>query len=258
MADPVEVREVASLDEARAAADLIDRVWDERRVVTPALLRAMSTHGSPVLAAFAGGRMVGAQMGFLALAEDGLSLHSHVTGVEPGLQHAGVGLRLKVAQREWCLQRDIHLITWTVDPMIARNAYFNLEKLGARATRFHRDFYGPMGDAHNAGERTDRLEVRWELADPGVAAALEGRRDEPPGDAPFLLDAEDGAPAPGGGGGDRVLLRIPSDYPALRASDPGGARAWREAAGDAFEAAFASGYLATRFLREGIYVLERA
>ena len=80
---------------------------------------------------------------------------------------------LKAAQRDWCLARGIDVVTWTMDPMVARNAWFNLHKLGAVGVAFHRDYYGPMDDTFNRGERSDRLEFRWDLRS-DVDVAVEG------------------------------------------------------------------------------------
>ena len=94
----------------------------------------------------------------------------------PDRRHAGVGFALKLAQRASCLDRDIHLVRWTFDPLVARNAHLNINKLGATCDRFHRDYYGQMPDAINAGDRSDRLVVRWRLdREPGAPRA--------PGDA---------------------------------------------------------------------------
>lgn len=254
----ITIRELTSLGEARAASELFDRIWGKARVVSHELLLAMATHGGEVLGAFREGELVGAQMGFLGLLEGRPVLHSHVTGVAPDVQHRGVGLLLKRAQRDWCLDRDIDTVTWTFDPLVARNAYFNLRKLGVIADRLHRDFYGPMTDALNAGDRSDRLEARWELRAPRVVAALAGERPLPdPAGAAILLDEAEGRPVPGEPGGERMVVRVPPDYAALRGTDPPGARAWRDAVADALEAAFAAGYQAVDFLREGGYVVER-
>ena len=77
-----------------------------------------------------------------------------------------VGYALKLHQRAWALQRGIATITWTFDPLVRRNAYFNLAKLGVRATRYLPNFYGAMQDPINAGDDTDRLLVDWDLASP--------------------------------------------------------------------------------------------
>lgn len=257
MAEGLEIRALSSLEDMREASALIDRVWGERRIVLPALLRALADHGNPVLGAFREERMVGAQMGFLGWEEGTLLLHSHITGVAPEDQHAGIGLELKRAQRAWCLERGIDTVTWTFDPLVARNAFFNLEKLGAVADRFHRDLYGPMNDAFNAGDRSDRLEVRWALRSARVEAALAGRLPEAAAGDAVLVDERAGVPVPGAPSDAPVLVvRIPLDYHVLRRADPGAGAAWRDAVGDALEQAMAAGYRATRFLRDGAYLLE--
>jgi predicted GNAT superfamily acetyltransferase len=239
MDDRIEVRPLRSLDDVRAASALFDRIWQERRVMGAPLLRAMADHGGQVLGAFDGPEMVGALVGLVGLTEDARPiLHSHITGVTPNAQEHGVGFLLKRAQREWCLSRGIDVVTWTMDPLVARNARFNLHKLGAVGVAVHRDYYGPMDDAFNRGERSDRLEIRWELTADRVERAMAGQPIEP--------DTE-GA----------ELVPVPSDYHALRDSDPEGARKWRDDVADALAGAFDRGYRATGFLRKGAYVLER-
>jgi predicted GNAT superfamily acetyltransferase len=260
MAEPITIRELSSLDDSRAAAALLDSIWGGRAVITSELLLAMGTHGGLVLGAFRGETLVGAQMGFLGLVGGRPVVHSHVTGVVPDEQGAGVGFALKLGQRDWCLARGIHVVTWTFDPLIARNARFNLHKLGAVAYRFLRDFYGPMDDAFNVGDRTDRLEVRWDLRSPRVEAAIAGRSPEESdaGETRAVLDERAGQPFPlEVGEATRIAIRVPSDYQSLRRTDPAAAKAWRDAVGDALEQAMRSGFRAIDFLRQGTYILER-
>jgi predicted GNAT superfamily acetyltransferase len=258
-AGDITIRDLSSVEDMRAMAALLERIWREPRILTLELLRALATHGNPVIGAFESGRLVGAQMAFLGLEEGRTILHSHVTGIEPSEQHRGIGFLLKLAQRDWALAHAIDVVTWTFDPMIARNAYFNLRKLGAIGHRFLRDFYGPMDDAFNAGERSDRLEARWELRHPRVEAALGGGEPEPDAaGAVALLDASDGEPQPHTDReGDRLLVRVPSDYLMLREDDRDVATAWRDAVADALEEAFTRGFRATSFLRQGAYLMER-
>jgi predicted GNAT superfamily acetyltransferase len=254
----VEVRELSTLEELREASELYERVWGEP-VMSVELMRAMSAHGCELLGAYAGGRIVGAQTAFLSRHDDEIALHSHVTGVDATVQHQGIGAVLKWAQRDWALGHGIEVVTWTFDPMVARNAYFNLQKLGARAVRFLRNFYGVMSDAFNAGERSDRLEIRWELRHPRVEAAAEGRTE--PGAGPeglaSLLRNREGRPVPADAEAEVATVEVPSDYLALRADDPDLARTWRDAVADALEGAFDRGYEAVGFLRSGAYLLER-
>ena len=256
----VAIRDLSSVEDVQAMAALLDRIWEEPRIVTPELLRALATHGNLVLGAFLGEELVGAQMAFLGLEEGRPILHSHVTGIAPEHQHRGMGFRLKLAQRDWALARDIEVVTWTFDPMISRNAYFNLSKLGALGSRFHRDFYGPMDDAFNAGERSDRLEARWELPHPRVDSSLRGERPEPDAaGAVAIVDDRDGEPVlRPDREGDRLLVRVPPDYLALREKDRDAARAWRDAVADGLEEAFGRGHRATGFLRDDGYLLERS
>jgi predicted GNAT superfamily acetyltransferase len=256
--DDVTIRDLSSVEDVRAMAALLERIWSEPRILTPELLRALATHGNLVIGAFVGNDLVGAQMAFLGLEEGRPILHSHVTGVAAEAQHHGIGFLLKLAQRDWALSHGIDVVTWTFDPVIARNAYFNLRKLGALGSRFLRDFYGPMDDAFNAGERSDRLEARWELRHPRVEAAFRGWGREPDdGEAIPILDEEDGEPRVHlEREGDLLLVRVPSDYLALRGKDREAAAAWRDAVADALEEAFRRGFRATGFLRGSGYLLE--
>jgi predicted GNAT superfamily acetyltransferase len=257
-ANEVAIRDLSSVEDVKAMAALLERIWAEPRVLTPELLRALATHGNLVLGAFAGSELIGAQMAFLGREEGRPILHSHVTGIAPEHQHRGVGFLLKLAQRDWALAHDIDVVTWTFDPMISRNAYFNIRKLGALGSRFLRDFYGPMDDLFNAGERSDRLEARWQLRDPRVEAILRGNAPEPEAaGAVAILEEEDGEPRLHlEREGHRLVVRIPSDFLALREKDRDAARAWRDAVADALDEVFGRGFLATGFLRDGAYLLE--
>jgi predicted GNAT superfamily acetyltransferase len=252
MGEDVEVRPLTTVGDMEAASSLIDRIWGEERIVVPALLRALSAHGNPVYGAWLEGEMVGAQLGFVGITDEGPVLHSHITGVAPGLQHRGVGYRLKLAQRDWCLEHGVDVITWTFDPMIARNAYFNLMKLGATGEGFHRNYYGDMADSFNIGERSDRIEVRWEVRSERVVGALQGR---PPGpvEGPAILREVDGKPTyeePAWRDARTVILQVPSDYLALKDTDRELAWRWRDAVADALEDVFGRGYRAVGFLRD--------
>jgi predicted GNAT superfamily acetyltransferase len=240
MGEGVEVRPIDSLEDARAASALFDRIWEERRVMGAPLIRAMAAHGGQVLGAFDGDDMVGALVGLVGLTEDGRPvLHSHITGVAPEAQHRGVGFLLKRAQRDWCRARGIDVVTWTMDPMVARNARFNLHKLGAVGAAFYRDYYGPMEDAFNRGDRSDRLEIRWDLRSDRVDSAMAGAPAEP--------DADEAA----------AVVPVPEDYHALRERDEAEAGRWRDRVADELEVAFADGLEATGFLPDRGYLLER-
>ncbi|NED67426.1 GNAT family N-acetyltransferase, partial [Streptomyces sp. SID10244] len=113
------------------------------RPVSVDMLRALSHAGNYVAGAYVGDRLAGGSVGFFA-APVGHTLHSHITGVSRIGRGHNVGHALKMHQREWAVARGLQTITWTFDPLVARNAYFNVAKLGAVPVAYHRDFYGEL------------------------------------------------------------------------------------------------------------------
>ncbi|MGH9304492.1 MAG: GNAT family N-acetyltransferase, partial [Acidimicrobiales bacterium] len=142
---------------------------------------------------------------------DRVVLHSHVTAVSGARHRTGVGGALKLHQRAWALEHGFEVITWTFDPLVARNARFNLSKLAARVDRYLVNLYGELDDVINSGGESDRLLVRWDLADDVVAAAAAGKA--------FLVDDSNAE--------DVHKVALPADIELLRKSDPTAARAWR-------------------------------
>ena len=177
--------------EARRTAELFAEVWgvaDGPMPISGDLIRALVHTGNYAAGAWAGTDLVGASVAFLALDNGRLSLHSHITGVARAARGGSVGFALKQHQRAWALSHGIREVTWTFDPLVRGNARFNLVKLGAVAVSYLVDFYGQMEDGVNAGDRSDRCAVRWELDTPRAVAASEGRRPARPARpaAPFF------------------------------------------------------------------------
>ncbi|HEY0239110.1 MAG TPA: GNAT family N-acetyltransferase, partial [Friedmanniella sp.] len=162
-------------DEMTEASALLAQVWrtgPRESPMEPGLLVALGFAGNYVSGAFdPDGTMVGACAGFLGAPLGGL-LHSHVAAVRPGTAR-GTGTALKLHQRAWCAARGIGVIAWTYDPLIARNAWFNLGRLGAHVEAYLVDFYGKMDDGLNAGEESDRLLVHWPVEPREVAPTAE-------------------------------------------------------------------------------------
>ena len=109
------------------------------------LLRALGHTGGYVAGAFSDNRMVGGSLGFLGRHHGELVLHSHVTGILPGVRKTGLGRQMKLHQREWAAEQGLDTIIWTFDPLVRRNAWFNIGVLGARVDAYLVDFYGPDG-----------------------------------------------------------------------------------------------------------------
>src|SRR6185369_14303035 len=102
-------------------------------------------------------------------------LHSHMLGVLPAYHNAGIGRRLKLRQREEALSRGIQLIEWTFDPMELKNAFLNIEKLGAIVRRYSKNQYGVTNSPLHGGLPTDRCLAEWWLDSPRVHATLAGQ-----------------------------------------------------------------------------------
>jgi predicted GNAT superfamily acetyltransferase len=267
----VEVRALESLTELEAMTTLFDEIWEPdsgNSSVRIDLLRALTKAGNYASGAYdvVSGQLLGACMGFFGPPSHA-ELHSHIAGVSPAGLGRSVGFALKVHQRAWCLRRDVRVIAWTYDPLIRRNAYFNLVKLGARPTEYLRNFYGVMDDAINGGTETDRMLVRWDLRSELATDACAGRprpasfADERARGARVALSAgTDGLPVPeasvAGGPGSRVfLVGVPADIEAVRLSDPALAARWRTALRDVLSPLLDSGARVTGFDRSGWYVV---
>lgn len=222
----VELRGLTRLEDAEAILEVMIDTWGEHQLVPREMLRALPESGNVPIGAFAEGRMVGYVLGWAGVEErDGLHVHSHMLAVRPGLRHGGVGYALKLAQRAQALGQGIRVVRWTFDPLVARNAHLNLNKLGAVCDRFERNYYGVMTDVLNRGERTDRFIVRWDLV----------REPGPRTIAPAAIVA---------------TIAVPADHETLRRDSPGEAAAWRDRVADAIEAQLAAGRVAAAFDRD--------
>ncbi|NRQ39679.1 GNAT family N-acetyltransferase [Nonomuraea sp. NN258] len=239
----VEVRELHTFDEFEQVFRLFDDIWHpgpNNPPVTVELMVAFSHAGGYVAGAFESGTLVGASVGFLAAGD---TLHSHVTGASIG---RGIGYALKLHQRAWCLERGISKVTWTFDPLVRRNARFNLAKLGAAPAEYLEDFYGVMTDAINEGDASDRLLALWRLAEP---------RPAPPPGGEVAVGARDGRPVVTGASGPVLLVATPPDIETLRRRDPAAAREWRLAVRDVLGGLMGAGGRVAGFTSEGDYVV---
>ncbi len=220
---PYRIRLVHEIDDLEAISALQASIWGSLEVAAPAsLLKAMASAGGITLLAEAARRPVGFAYGFTGRTPGGLLYHrSHAAGVLPDVRDSGVGRGLKLAQRRHSLRQGLSRMVWTFDPCQGRNAHFNLNRLGAIARAFHRDYYGRRTDAVNVHGPTDRLVVEWFLEEEPmrVLAALRRHPVE--------------------------TVRIPDGLPAT-AETPGGADAQRSLRQD-LERAFAQGLTAVDY-----------
>jgi chorismate synthase len=266
------IRDIDGISEMRAVEDLQKEIWGvEDREIFPALaLVPMKEVGAVLIGAFDQSQMVGFVFGFPGLEKDRLILHSDMLAVKVGYRSHGLGYRLKLAQRERALAKNIETITWTFDPLQAVNAHFNFEKLGVVADRYKINFYGETSSfLHRAG--TDRLWVTWLLNSERVNKRLKynsaddfawtehhrmtalvqvGENLEP-----VISDNRTLEP--------RVIVEIPGDLNCIAEQTVRLAKRWREATRGAFTEALGAGYVVEDFCfaersgqNIGVYLLE--
>jgi len=220
------IRALETLDDFRAVEDLQQKVWNVAdREIVPALhfIPAVAV-GAIVLGAFDGDRMVGFVYGFPGFEGEHRIIHSDMLAVLPEVRGRGLGLALKLAQRDAALAQGVDRITWTFDPLQARNAHLNFTRLGVTSERYLRDFYGETtSPLHRIG--TDRLWVTWDLRSSRPAA----RSD--------------------------LQIEIPRDVNALQVEE---ALQWRAKTREQFESAFSRGYIVTGFEGSSYILSSRA
>ena len=258
----VRIEAVADPVRLHAAAELFADVWSTEAGHDPLpadVLRQLVHADGAVHVAYSGAAVLGASAAMHCSPTSG-NVYSLIAGARSS--DRGVGYALKHTQRAWALGHGITSMVWTYDPLSSRNARFNLVKLGAVALDYTVDFYGPMEDAVNSGDETDRVTAVWALAGPRAVAAAGGRHTDLPGPDP-ASSTETADVAPDGGalivhdaGG--LWCRVPTDIVAVRRQDPDLAARWRSAVRDVFVAAFGRGLAATSMTRDGWYRLTRA
>jgi len=248
----VAVREVDAAADLRRACGLLADVWGtyEGHVLSPAMARALVHAGGYIAVAESGEGLEAVLTGFLGSRDGEFYLHSHVLGVLPSLRHRGVGFALKLHQRAWALRRGLRLIAWTFDPLVARNAYFNVAKLGCEVVQYYVNFYGQMTDAINRGDESDRALVAWRLDAPP------DERPEAAAAVPVLAIGPDGGPerrpAPPGA---TIACQLPPDIDVLRAERPDLAARWRREVRAVLGGALAEGRHVAGVTRDGCYLL---
>lgn len=264
----IQYRLIDTPEEMRLVEELQREVWpgSETDVVPLHMLITAVHNGGLVLGAFADEKLIGFVFGFPGLnsTPDGpRPKHcSHMMGIHPHHRDSGVGFSLKRAQWQMVRHQGLDHVTWTYDPLLARNAHLNIAKLGAVCNTYRRSEYGDMRDGLNAGLPSDRFQVDWWINSRRVERRL-GKRPRPTlqmshvsrsGLKPFytIQRSADGLPHPPEhlpAFEDRLLLtEIPADFIALKPIDFGLARDWRFFSRELFETAFAKSYIVTDFI----------
>lgn len=263
----MEIRKLHSIEDYEKCVVLQRAVWgfSDRDLLPARYMKVTHMHGGSVLGAFEPpDRLIAFAFAQPSIHEGRLALHSNILAVRPEFQNRGIGALLKLEQRKEALARGIALMTWTYDPLQARNAYLNLNKLGAIARTYLQDVYGSASSSSlHSGLGTDRVLAEWWMDSPRVRAILEqgplagdipeGNEDSLP---PCVLRAGDfnnGHDGLSVGSKDltspSLSLEIPSVLTDLMASSMQLARQWRSASREMLMHYFSRGYQMTRLVR---------
>ena len=237
----IETRALTSHAEFNEAVRLQQEIWGFQDVeLLPLRLFVVATKiGGQAFGAFDGRRMVGFCLSIPGLKAGGKSyLHSHMLGVLPGYRDSGVGRRLKLAQRDDALTRGIDLIEWTFDPLELKNAYFNIERLGAVVRRYVLNQYGTTTSHLHGGLPTDRCVAEWWIATARAKAIIAGEK--------FQRNPVE------------TRISIPAKIAEIRREDPERAREIQKQASHDFGVAFDGGWAVIGFEKSeqaGTYLL---
>lgn len=236
----IEIRALTAHPELVEAVRLQKEIWGFQEIeLLPVRLFVVATKvGGQVFGAFDGARMVGFLLAIPGIKAGGVSyLHSHMMGILPEYRDRHIGRMLKLRQREEAQARGIRLIEWTFDPLELKNAFFNIERLGAVVRRYVLNQYGTTSSHLHGGLPTDRCVAEWYISSARTAAVLEGRRPKE---------------------GTVATIEVPSDIAEIRSADPARAREIQKRVSDAFLENFTCGLAVTGFERRpdcGVYLL---
>jgi predicted GNAT superfamily acetyltransferase len=172
--DSIVIRRCEGIEELRACVALQKEVWNfsDADLVPLRMFVVAEKVGGQVMGAFDGKDMVGFALAIPGTRSGHLYLHSHMLAVRKGHRNGGLGRRLKLLQREDAVARGIELIEWTFDPLEIKNAYLNIEKLGAIARRYNINQYGVTSSPLQGGLPSDRLIAEWWLKSKRVETLL--------------------------------------------------------------------------------------
>jgi predicted GNAT superfamily acetyltransferase len=230
----IQVRRLETLTDQALGRQIFDQTWamDPGTEITSNLLQAMVHSGAYLSGAFIDEKCVGAAFAFPATTE-GLHLHSHMTAVLDKYRDKGIGYSLKIDQWNWAKKNNYKEITWTFDPLVARNAKLNLIKLGVDISAYYPNFYGDMPDALNAGDESDRVMASWKVAgDQPVAKSVITNPDKAD-----------------------TLIKIPEDIVTIRSENISENLKWRHKVREEFMRAFEKGGKVVGFSANNEYVV---
>jgi predicted GNAT superfamily acetyltransferase len=247
----VKIRLLRRHSEFLQAEQLQRTVWrfPWREVIPLNELVVAQKNGGCVFGAFEGARLAAFCFGVPGFRDGRVYHYSRMLGVLPGTRDKGLGTTMKLWQRDWVLAQGLDLVRWTFDPLQARNAFLNIEKLGCIVRDYYVNIYGTSGSRFNAGLETDRFSPEWWLRSKRVKDAIAGKRRHP-----TLAEAL----------AAKAHVEIPDDIDALKKRDLKAAQRARAGTRRQFLDFFKRGYAVTGFAtgmdgarRRSVYILDK-
>ena len=275
---PITFKQLKTLEDLNSCEGLQEAVWQFNKgdIIPPRFMRVLCKHGGFAMGAFDDDTMIGFVFGVPAIHYGRPSQHSHMLAVLPEYRNHNIGFKLKIAQREEALRRNIDLITWAFDPLQSKNAHLNINKLGVIACSYDINLYGESSSSKlHSGLGTDRLLAEWWLVSDKVKIIVDrnahGTVKKPLTNGMNINRAEydeQGMLLPEGLNlsltDDVLLLEIPDDIDKMKVSNIDVAHRWRALIQKAFLHYFNAGYYVDSFqveregnIRRVYYVLER-
>ncbi|GIW51155.1 MAG: hypothetical protein KatS3mg081_0510 [Gemmatimonadales bacterium] len=247
-----EIRPLSSEKDYAACVELQRAIWGPSDTVRASLLRVSQNVGAIAAGAFAAdGTLLGFVFGLTGV-RAGERVHwSHMLAVRAEVRDRGIGRQLKLYQRNRLAQQKIGWMYWTFDPLVSRNAFFNLERLGVEVEEYAVDLYPVLPDSPtDAVIGTDRFIVRWR-----IAAPENPRRPRSPAsfaEAPVVNlaggDSSEPEPAePEASDSDAVRIAVPPDIHRLKLELPQVAARWRHSTRQAILRYLGRGYKVAGF-----------
>jgi predicted GNAT superfamily acetyltransferase len=239
-APAIELRALKTHADYAACVQLQRETWgmDYADCVPASVLKVSQLVGGVSGGAFsADGRLVGFVYGLTGVREGRMIHWSHMLAVAADYRNHGVGRRLKEYQREVLRGHGVEMMYWTFDPLVARNAHLNINRLGTRVQEYVPDMYGATGsDLHAFG--TDRFVVSWPVSGEAHEASAGGR-------VPAGGTVEGGLVGAEAADTDVLRIEIPADVETMAVTE---AQGWREATRPAFVRLLGEGYRVTGFV----------
>ncbi|MDZ5471275.1 GNAT family N-acetyltransferase [Bacillus sp. 31A1R] len=257
----ITIRTITDINELSLVRQLEGLVWSEDDTVPVSHMVAVLKNGGLVLGAFHEEKLIGFQYSFPGFDGEKVFLCSHSLGIHPDYRKLGMGMKLKMAQKEWAVEKGYELITWTYDPLETVNGNLNLHKLGAICSTYMENVYGEMADSMNVGLPSDRFLVEWWVKDVWHRNQIAVDRIS----SAINVSVLDGVLVPDKMNldilEDTIFIPVPSNFQEIKQKDFDLAVRWREFTGKVFTHYFKTGWIATDLVKisqqQYSYVLER-